>query len=139
MIEDVAMFLFIAATIVSVFAFLSISSYVAIRAEERKSLERLALLRKVADQPSETARLVLDQLREDEMRHEDRRLRKRLQSRRESLLAGLIWLAVGLGIAVMLAAITPKPGIWTIGVIPMLVGLVMVCFAVFSKPDSSTA
>ena len=85
-LENVALFYFVATATVAVFAFLSVAHWVSSRTKERMARERYALLRKVADQPADTARLVLDKLREDDARPGRRALRR--EARRAERAAG---------------------------------------------------
>ena len=66
---NAAMFLFLAAAVVAVFAFCSIVVWVTTPSRERQARDRIALLKAVAENPGENARLVLELLRaEDERR-----------------------------------------------------------------------
>lgn len=134
--EKVAMFLFVSTLVVAVFAFLSVASWAGIRAEERKTLERMALLRKLADQPAESARLVLEHVREEDLRRDRRRALRAQVKWRDGLQMGLVLVAVGVGLGVMLEALSDKPGIWSIGVVPGLVGIVVAIFALMSRPKA---
>ena len=116
-----AMFLFLAAASVAVFAFLSIAVWVSAPAQERKSRDRIALLKTLAESPSENATRVLDMLREEEER---RRERKERDERKGYILGGLITMAVGVGLAAMLM-ILGSHGSWSVGLIPFLIGGVL--------------
>ncbi len=59
---NAAMFLMIAAGLVAFFAFLSIASWSAAQAKERRERDRYALLKAVAEQPGEGALRVLEAL-----------------------------------------------------------------------------
>src|SRR5262245_6168092 len=68
---NAAMFLFLAAGAVALFAFCSIVVWVSTPSRERQVRDRLALLKTLAEQPGENARQVLEFLRaEDEKRIE---------------------------------------------------------------------
>jgi hypothetical protein len=131
--DDVAQFLFIGAAVVAVFAFLSVASWAGIRAGERKALERYALLRKLAELPTESARLILEDLRNDEERKRQARAAKQAESWVERLQGGFVVGAVGIGLMVMLQSLEPGQGLWSVGLIPTLVGLVMIVFALFTR------
>jgi hypothetical protein len=133
MLENVAQFLFIGAAVVAVFAFLSVASWASIRADERKTLERYALLRKLAEQPTETARVILEELREEEERRRQARAARQAESWLERLQGGFIVVAVGVGLMVMLEALEPQRGLWTVGLIPAFVGVVLIFFAYFTR------
>lgn len=132
MLENMAMFWFVGSAVVALFAFLSVASWASIRAEERKTLERYALLRKLAEQPAESARLILEQLREEEQRTLEKRKVRESGQRLERIQAGVILVAVGIGLVVMLETLADEPGLWTVGLIPGLIGVVVALFALFS-------
>jgi hypothetical protein len=133
-----SLFLFLAVGAVAVFTAGSISQWLAARESERRMSERFALLRKISDQSVESAQLIVDLLREDEAREERAARARARKARKDALAAGLILIATGVGLAIMLAAIRPAPRpMWTIGVIPMLIGTVVFLLAWFDKtPDA---
>jgi hypothetical protein len=126
-----ATFLFLAAGAAGLFAFLSIAGWVRTRAQERKDRDRFALLKAIAEQPGESAQRVLDLLREDEERE---RARKEREERKGYLVGGLTCLAAGVGLSVMLLALSTKPGTWTVGLIPLLVGVVLTGMSLLTRP-----
>ncbi len=119
---NAAMFLFLAAAVVAVFAFLSIAVWVGGPAQERLARERLHLLRSVAENQNENAREVLARLRrEDEMRA----VKKAREERLGWIAGGLILGAVGVGLGIMLASLSGGMS-WTLAIIPLLIGGVLV-------------
>src|SRR5262245_2316678 len=115
-----ALFLFLAAGAVSLAAFGSVTSWIIARSREREAHERLRLLRALAERPVESARLAVDELRDHERRADERRLK-------EQGMAGIIAMAVGVGLAVMLLATAGlRSGAWAVGMIPFLAGLALV-------------
>lgn len=125
-----ALFLFLAATSVAAFTFVSIVVWVGTQSAERKARDRFALLKTLSEQPGENAQRVLDMLREQEERQA---ARKEQEGRRGFIVAGLIMLAAGVGLSVMLAAVGAKPGNWTVGLIPGLIGAALLGVGVFMK------
>jgi Flp pilus assembly protein TadB len=96
--DKAALFLFLAAASVAGFVFLSIAVWVNSQVSERKARDRYSLLKALAENPSENAQQVLAYLREDE---ESRRARKQEEDRKGNRMAGLICLAVGIGLWVL--------------------------------------
>jgi Flp pilus assembly protein TadB len=135
-LENVALFYFVATATVAVFAFLSVAHWVSSRTKERMARERYALLRKIADQPAETARLVLDKLKEDDARQEERARKREAKTRRDERLGGVVMLAIGVGLSIFLYAVAPEAGVWTIGIMIMLIGLVLLAFTVRRPSDA---
>jgi hypothetical protein len=122
-----------AAMFIGVFGFLAIGAWAGARASERKAQARYALLAKAAEQPAESARLVIEFLREDEAR----RARDRaIQSRRGGMQGGAVIMAVGAGLSVFLRYIQPNETVWPIGLTLVFVGLVLFCFGALKPPKS---
>ncbi|HEY3625020.1 MAG TPA: hypothetical protein VGL00_02015 [Terracidiphilus sp.] len=116
------MFLFLAAAVVAVFAFCSIVVWVSTPARERQARDRLALLKTIAEHPGENARQVLELLRQEDEKRVERRER---EERRGWIVGGLIVMAVGAGLGVMLAVLGDGGGVWSVGLIPFLIGCVL--------------
>jgi hypothetical protein len=116
---------FVAASVMAVFAFLSVAVWVTSRAGERKARDKFALLKALAEQPSESATRVVELLREQEARQADRKDR---EERRGFLAGGVVCIATGIGIAVMIATLSPKEGAWTVGLMIALIGAALVPF-----------
>ena len=133
---NIALFYFVASATVAVFAFLSVAHWVSSRTKERVARERYMLLRKVADQPAETARLVLDMLREDDARQEERARKREAKTRRDERLGGMMMLVIGVGLSIFLYAVAPGAGVWTIGIMIVMIGLVMLAFTARRPSDA---
>jgi hypothetical protein len=125
MSTNAALFLFLAAGAVAMFAFVSIATWVGTQSIERKARDRFALLKTLAETPGENAAQVLQMLRDQEERQA---AFKAAQERRGFLIGGLACIASGAGLAVMLTALGGKSGAWTVGLIPLLIGLALVPF-----------
>jgi len=126
-----AMVVMIAAAVVAFFAFLSISTWTAAQSRERRDRDRYALLKAVAEQPGDNAQRVLEALRDQERQEA---VRKQQEERRGYLVGGLVLLAVGTGLSVMLAAISEEPHMWTVGLIMLLIGLVLTAVGMAMRP-----
>lgn len=116
---NAALFLFLAAAVIAVFAFSSIVAWVSTPARERQARDRLALLKTLAEHPGEHARQVLDLLRD-----EARARKKEREEQRGWIAGGLIVIAVGVGLGVMLVILGDR-GDWTVALIPFLIGCVL--------------
>jgi uncharacterized membrane protein YczE len=51
------------------------------------------------------------------------------------MVGGLLCLATGVDITVMVALLGDKPGTWTAGLVPLLIGVVLTAVAVSIKPS----
>jgi hypothetical protein len=129
MIVNAALFLFLAAIVVSVFAFLSIVAWITVPAKERQARDRFALLKTLAELPGENAARVLDLLQQDD---EARAARRERDERRSWTDSGIILIAVGFGLTGMLAP--GGHGNWSVGLIPLLLGLALIFIGLFRKP-----
>lgn len=136
--RNAAVFFFLAAASIGFFAFLIATHWIDARAAERQMRDRLALLKKVADQPAESVRLVIDLLREEDARQEQLAHRKRQKARRDDMQGGAMLVAAGVGVSIMLSAIAPRP-IWTVGFIPTLIGVIVFTFAYFNQSGDGAA
>ncbi len=81
--------------------------------------------------PPESAQRVADLLREQDERETVRRDR---EERRGHLVGGMVYLVVGVGLAVMIASVAAKPRVWTVGLIAGLIGLVLTAVGLFMGP-----
>jgi hypothetical protein len=124
---NAALFLFLAAIVVSVFAFLSIAAWVTAPSKERQARDRFALLKTLAEQPGENAVRILDILQKEDQARAAKRARDERRSWTDS---GIILIAVGLGLAGMLLVHGDR-GDWSVGLIPLLLGLAMILIGLF--------
>jgi hypothetical protein len=128
-------YLSLTAMVVAVFSFISMAVWVGARSQERRSRDRMVLLKSVAEQPSENARLVLELLREQDARKE---MQARRQERRGMLQGGLILTAIGISLSIMVTAMTPRTGAWSVGMIPLSIGVVLLLFILFDRPAAAS-
>ena len=135
--DDFGQFLFLAAGAVGLFAYLSVAHWVNAQTAERQARERFGVLKKIAEQPSESAKLVLDLLREEEARARELELKKEWKSRRDGMQARTLMIALGLGLAAMFAIVSSRQN-WVIGLIPIFVGIVIFVFAALNRPKDTS-
>jgi hypothetical protein len=133
MFEDFGKFIFLAAGAIALFSFLSVAAWSGNRSTERIALERLALYRKLAEAPAESVALVLARLREEDERQEKKNRQKADRTRIETRQGGAIVIASGIGLALFFRAVAPGQGIWTLGILVILIGLVIFTFTFFGR------
>ncbi|HWB87081.1 MAG TPA: hypothetical protein VG675_23260 [Bryobacteraceae bacterium] len=122
---SVAFILFLAATVIAVFAFLSIVVWVTAPARERQARDRLALLKAIAESPSAQASQVLDLIRKEDAARAERRER---EDRRGWIVGGLITMAVGIGSGLMASVAGNHDSVrlaLAAALIPFLIGCVL--------------
>jgi hypothetical protein len=133
--RNAAVFFFLAAASIALFSFLAATHWIDVRAAERRALERLALLRKLAEMPSDSVQRLIELVREDDAREQVRERQRREDARREDLKGGAMMIAAGIGVSIMVASLTNQRPLWTVGLIPALVGVVVFVFAFFRGPQ----
>ncbi|HSS50047.1 MAG TPA: hypothetical protein VLX28_14010 [Thermoanaerobaculia bacterium] len=119
--------IFLVATMVSVFSFVSITAFLDQRRKEREAFYRTELFKKLAESPADQAQRVLDLMREKDAAAEQRR-------REGTKLGGMIVTAVGLGLMAMLKLLAPHDMAWPVGLIPLLIGVVLLFHAYVMAP-----
>ena len=136
--HDFGQFLFLAAGAVGLFAYLSVAHWVDARTRDRQARDRLALLRRVAEQSPESAQLVVEQLRQEEGIAREHERREAQKSRRNGMQTGAILIVLGIGLGVMFAMVASRrEPVWIIGLIPLLVGVVVFGFAALDKSNET--
>jgi peptidoglycan/LPS O-acetylase OafA/YrhL len=119
----VALYFFLSVGAVALFTFVGVSAWSGARTQERIALYRAELLKKIAEGPGEGGRQVLALLQHEERRREADR-------RHGMTLSGLVTAAVGVAFMVMMMNLGDESfHVWTIGLIPFLIGVVLVAFA----------
>ena len=112
--------------IVALFSFLAVAKWSDNRRREREAYYKNETVRKVMEMPGATPATVQEFVREQQAIADQRR--------REGLkLGGLITISVGVGIIVFLIG-KPGPQIFTVGAIPLLVGIALLAYAYFLTP-----
>jgi peptidoglycan/LPS O-acetylase OafA/YrhL len=116
---------------IALFSFLGVAAWSDARRKEREAYYNSETLRKIAESSGEGAKAAMDMLHERE--------RNELRRRREGLrLGGLVTAAVGIGVMVLLKAIVhDEPGVYLVGLIPLLVGLALLIYSYVLAPKDS--
>ena len=107
---------------IATFGFFAIASWASARRRERESYYRSEVLKKIAEAGPEGSSAAIEMFREQQRAA----VRNRLESQR---LAGLILAAVGLGLMPLLKGLASSEGVWTVGLIPTLVGAVLLVYS----------
>jgi hypothetical protein len=95
---------------------------------EREAFYRNELLKKVIDSPGGSTQSVMEMVRQQEHEAQIRR--------REGLkLGGLILIAAGIGLTVLLAMLERDEPAWTVGVLPTLIGIAIFAYIRFMAPS----
>ena len=118
-------FVMIIIVVTASLSLVAVIMWLAARMKEREDYYRSETLKKIAESPSSTT--ALDYLREAD-RITARRTRGGLR------LGGLIAMSIGIGLMVFLRTLTPESGVYTVGVIPLLVGVSLFGYSQFMMP-----
>ena len=124
---NAAIFFFLAAIVVAVFAFLSIVVWVSAPSKERQARDRFALLKTLAEQPGENAARILDLLQKED---KSRAAKRERDERRSWIDSGVILTAIGLGLTGMLMALGGRYD-GSVGLIPLLLGIALLLIGLF--------
>jgi hypothetical protein len=120
-------FLFLSVGAISLFSFVAVASWSDARRREREAYYKSETLKKIAETQGTGGSAALEFLREDE--------RNAMRRRREGIkLGGLITAAVGIGLMVFLRAEERSEPAYLLGLIPLLVGTVLLAYAYLLAP-----
>jgi len=120
------LFLFLIVLGLAVFSFLSVAVWCGQRRREREAYYRSETLKRIAEsQGGGSAAVVF-------LREEDRISLRRRQERRK--LSGLVTVAVGIGMTILIWAVDRDEPVYIAGLIPILIGLAILSYAYFLGP-----
>ena len=116
--------------IISVFTFVAVATWAENRRKERESYYRHETYRKIMEQQGDAGKGVLALMREEELQQQRRRI--------EGLkLGGMITFVVGVGLIPFLYFLIDDEPIYLVGIIPALIGLVLLVYGFFMAPKTS--
>lgn len=122
----VAVFLFLAIGAIAVFTFLSVATWTGTRQQERESYYKAEMMKKIAEIGGER-NAALEYLREE----------ARIAAVKQVggfRLSGLICVAVGIAVMIMLHSLVPVHGVYLTGLIPLLVGVALLVYGNWMMP-----
>jgi len=112
---------------IALFSFLAVASWSDARRRERETFYKSETLKKIAESSGEGAKAAIELMREQEKNVAKRRL--------EGMkLGGLITAVVGIGVMVLLHGLVQSEPVYLAGLIPFLVGVVLMLYGFFLAP-----
>jgi len=112
---------------IALFSFLAVASWSDARRKERETFYKSETLKKIAESSGEGARAAIELIREQEKNAAKRRF--------EGMkLGGLITAVVGIGVMVLLHGLVQNEPVYLAGLIPFLVGVVLMLYGFFLAP-----
>ena len=125
-VNDTLALAFLIVGAVALFSFLAVATWSDNRRREREAYYKNETIRKAMEMPGATPATVQEFVREQQALADGRR--------REGLkLGGLVTVAVGVGMVVFLIG-KPGPRIFTLGAIPLFIGIALLGYAYFMSP-----
>lgn len=122
--------------IVCVFTFISIAAWSDARRKEREAYYKSETLKKIAEAPGTGGQTALEYLREEERSTHRRREQQASEGRK---LGGLVLIAVGVGLMLLLWGVTDQDakGVYLVGAIPFLIGVALLVYSYMLVPKAN--
>ena len=136
-IEAGGLFLFLSVTMIVVFSFISIAVWTEARRKEREAYYKAESLRRVAEMPGEGARYVIEVMKEDERIRQAQQFANEMKKGEGMKIGGLINIAVGAGLFLLIYFTSAQKGAAFVGFIPGLIGVALLVYALFLAPRAS--
>jgi hypothetical protein len=131
------LFLFLSVLMVAVFSFVSIAVWSESRRKEREAYYKAESLRRVAEMPGEGAKYVIEVMKEDERIRQAQQFSNEFKKLEGMKIAGLVNIAVGAGLFLLIYFSSNNKGGAFVGFIPGLIGVALLVYAMFLAPRPS--
>ena len=125
----VALFLMIAVANIALFSFLAVAVWLGARRKEREAYYRAETMKRVIEAGGERSP-VLDYLREQERNNTARRSAG-------FKLGGLVNLAIGLALMILLHTLVQTSGVYLAGLFPLFLGLALLGYGAWVGPKTA--
>jgi hypothetical protein len=133
------LFLFLSVVMVSVFSFVSIAVWTEARRKERESYYKAESTRRLAEMPAEGAQQVIAMLQEEERIRQAELRTKEVKVIEGMKIGGLVNIAVGIGLGFMIRGVSHENSAYLVGLIPGLIGVALLVYALFMAPKPTQA
>ena len=112
---------------IALFSFLAVATWSDARRKERETYYKSETLKKIAESSGEGARAAIELIREQEKNA----VKRRFEGMK---LGGLITAVVGIGVMALLRGLVQSEPVYLAGLIPFLVGVVLMVYGFFLAP-----
>lgn len=128
------LFLFLSVVMVSVFSFISIAVWTEARRKEREAYYKAESTRRLAEMHAEGAQHVIEMLREEERIRQAELRTKEAKIIEGMKIGGLINIAVGVALMFLIRGTNHENSAYLVGLIPGLIGVALLVYALFMVP-----
>lgn len=129
-------FLFLSVLMISVFSFISIAVWTEARRKEREAYYKAESLRRVAEMPGDGAKYVIEMMKEEERIRQAQHFSNEMKKGEGMKIGGLVNIAVGAGLFLLIYFTSPQKGAAFVGFIPGLIGVALLVYAFFMAPKT---
>jgi hypothetical protein len=133
-VEAGALFLFLSVVMIAVFSFLSIAIWSEARRKEREAYYKAESLRRVAEMPGEGAKYVIEVMKEEERIRQARQFSNEAKKLEGMKIGGLVNIGLGIGLFCLIYYTADSKGAAFVGLIPGLIGVALLVYAIFLAP-----
>lgn len=127
-------FLFLSVLIISIFSFISIAIWTEARRKEREAYYKAESLRRLAEMPGDGAKYVIEMMREEERNRQMQALSSEAKQNEGMKIGGLVTIGVGVALAVLISSTGGVARGIGVGLIPALIGVALLVYALFLAP-----
>jgi len=130
------LFLFLSVVMVSVFTFVSIAVWTEARRKEREAYYKSEMLRRITEASGDGGRYVIEMMKEEDRIKQAAQRGKDIRMIEGMKIGGLINIAVGLTLALLIYYTSSNKAAWLVGLFPGLIGVAMMVYVYVFAPRS---
>ena len=128
------LFLFLSVVMVSVFSFISIAVWTEARRKEREAYYKAESTRRLTEVPAEAAQQVIEVLKEEQRIRQAELRTKEVKVIEGMKIGGLVNIAVGVALMFLIHGTNHENSAYLVGLIPGLIGVALLVYALFMAP-----
>jgi hypothetical protein len=128
------LFEFLGLTIVMVFTFVSVAVWSESRRKEREAYYKSEMMRRITESTGDGGKQVLEIMKEEERIRQGARREKDVRAIEGLKIGGLVNIGLGLGLCVFIHSLGGAEAPYLVGLIPGLIGVALLAYALFFVP-----